>query len=120
MEEKPYRYRGKVIRVADGDTLDVEIDPGFNIRWTTGIRLAGIDAPETFGVKKGSAEYEKGLRTTRFVEEAVLGKTVFIRTLKDRKGKFGRRLAEIHYGENRSLNLNDELASVGPAKKYES
>ena len=43
-----YEYRIKnVVRVVDGDTVDVEIDLGFSLTKKERIRLAGIDTPET-------------------------------------------------------------------------
>ena len=42
-----YHYKAKLVRVIDGDTIDVDIDLGFDV-WLKKqrIRLAGIDAPE--------------------------------------------------------------------------
>ena len=42
-----YEYRCKVIRVIDGDTVDVDIDLGFQV-WIRGerVRIMGIDTPE--------------------------------------------------------------------------
>jgi micrococcal nuclease len=43
-----YEYRVKqVLRVVDGDTIDVDIDLGFDISFTSRVRLAGIDTPES-------------------------------------------------------------------------
>lgn len=41
-----YIYRAKVIQVVDGDTVDLEIDLGFKIRWATTCRFVGIDVYE--------------------------------------------------------------------------
>jgi micrococcal nuclease len=43
-----YHYKAKLVRVIDGDTIDVDIDLGFDV-WLKRqrIRLAGIDAPES-------------------------------------------------------------------------
>ncbi len=41
-----FRYRAKVVKVVDGDTIDVDIDLGFyTIIRDQRIRLKGIDAP---------------------------------------------------------------------------
>jgi len=42
-----YEYNCKIVRVVDGDTVDVDIDLGFDT-WRCGerIRLYGIDTPE--------------------------------------------------------------------------
>lgn len=43
-----YEYNvKKVTKVVDGDTIDVDIDLGFNISYTQRVRLAGIDTPES-------------------------------------------------------------------------
>ena len=43
-----YEYRVKqVLKVVDGDTIDVVIDLGFDISFTSRVRLAGIDTPES-------------------------------------------------------------------------
>ena len=42
-----YRYNAKVTRVVDGDTVDAEIDLGFDITIKKRIRLAEINAPES-------------------------------------------------------------------------
>ena len=43
-----YEYRCKIVKVIDGDTVDVDIDLGFGI-WMRGerVRLLGIDTPES-------------------------------------------------------------------------
>ena len=41
-----YRVR-KVHKVVDGDTIDVDIDLGFNVSFYQRVRLAGIDTPES-------------------------------------------------------------------------
>jgi micrococcal nuclease len=42
-----YEYKCKVKRVVDGDTMDVILDLGFNIHFSSRVRLAGIDTPES-------------------------------------------------------------------------
>lgn len=45
-----YRYRAHVVRVVDGDTLDVNIDLGFHVEFRARVRLAGYNAPELHGL----------------------------------------------------------------------
>ena len=48
MNKDPYIYRVKqVLRVVDGDTIDVDIDLGFDISLTKRVRLSGVDTPES-------------------------------------------------------------------------
>ena len=42
-----YEYKAKLVRVVDGDTIDCEIDLGFDITVRQRVRFAGINAPES-------------------------------------------------------------------------
>ena len=80
-----YEYRAKIIEVIDGDTADVQIDMGLDIHTTQRVRLYGIDAPE-----KSSESGKKA--KDRLTELMPVGSIVTLRTIKDRKEKFGRYL----------------------------
>lgn len=83
-----YEYTAKVIKVVDGDTIDVEVDLGFDITLKLRLRLLGIDAPERYTTE--------GKTVTKRVEELLpVGTVVRIVTVKDRKEKYGRYLAEV-------------------------
>mgnify|MGYP001304981027 FL=1 len=41
-----YEYKAKVLRVVDGDTVDVLIDVGFSTFKKERVRLHGINTPE--------------------------------------------------------------------------
>ena len=83
----PYEYtKCKVIRVIDGDTVRVDVDLGCDTHVNLTLRLAGIDAPE-MGTPEGVA--------AKAYLEAVIGSPVTVRTIKDRREKFGRYLAYI-------------------------
>jgi endonuclease YncB( thermonuclease family) len=57
MNDLLYHYRCRVLRVVDGDTLDVEIDLGFRMTRQERIRLLGVNCPE-MNTKEGvSAMY---------------------------------------------------------------
>jgi len=122
-----YEYHAWLVRVVDGDTVDLEVDLGFNVRIRERFRLAGIDTPEVHGVKRDSEEYKRGLAAARRVEEMfeTVEGAVKIRTLKDRKGKFGRYLVEIFpWGDfGRSPwggpgSMNKRLVEDGYATEY--
>ena len=55
-------------RVLDGDTQDLIYSLGFGLLRRARVRLAGVDAAETYGVPTDSAEYREGERHTRFVQ----------------------------------------------------
>jgi len=116
-----YIYRCACRRVVDGDTLDLDIDLGLHVHHHQRVRLYGIDAPETYGVKKGSEEYEAGMRTKGEVAHLVLGKELWVETFKDKSGKYGRYLATIWIKtEDGVLNLNKHLVEkdLAVAKSY--
>ena len=93
-----YEYRCKIIRVVDGDTVDVDIDLGFGV-WLhkERVRIYGIDTPESR--TRDLEEKKYGLAAKEFVKEFVRekgGSNIVLRTRKyDAKGKFGRILGDI-------------------------
>lgn len=129
-----YQYNAFIRKVVDGDTIEIDIDLGLSI-WVHNekIRLYGIDTPEVYGVKKGSAEWERGNLASEFVKKYLVeNNQVIIETIKDKKEKFGRYLGLIYiqidqsvltgFTEIRSIGdyycLNDILIAKGLAKKY--
>ena len=48
LQQRTYTYRAKVIKIIDGDTIDVDLDLGFSV-WLRKqrVRLYGIDTPES-------------------------------------------------------------------------
>ena len=90
-----YEYKCKVPRVVDGDTVDALIDLGFDIKYSSRVRLYGIDTPESRTRDKD--EKARGKMASAYLKEAVdNGDTVVLRTkLSDSRGKFGRVLASV-------------------------
>ena len=113
-----YEYRvKKVYKVVDGDTIDVDIDLGFNVSYFQRVRLAGIDTPES--KTKDLAEKALGLESKKKLEEMLLGaEDIVIRTEKpDSTEKFGRILGWLFVnGEDKSINHT--LIDTGYAWEY--
>lgn len=114
-----YEYKCVIVRVIDGDTVDVDIDLGFDV-WLKDqrIRINGIDAPES----RTSDPVEKifGLAAKAKVEE-LLSPVMVLRTIIDRdgsdaKGKFGRILGDFILGNGRSIG--EILVEEGYAARY--
>ena len=107
-----YRYKAKILRVVDGDTVDVLIDLGFNIHVKERLRLAGIHAPATRTTDL--VEKEKGFRSKDWLEEKLAGAVKII--VETRKvGKYGRYIATIYAdGED----LNKAMVDEGLAELY--
>lgn len=113
MKDKLYHYRALVRAVYDGDTCTVDIDLGLGT-WIHGekVRLYRINAPELRG-----SEREAGLRSRDFLRSKIDGKEVFIHTVKDKKGKYGRYIADIWVEDDDAwINVNDLLVSEGYAR----
>lgn len=104
-----YEYRAKVIKVYDGDTITVLIDLGFGVTFKEKLRLYGINTPEVRG-----KERPDGLISRDRLRERILDEDVIIKTLKDKKGKYGRYIAEVYLEEE---NINDWLVSEGLAER---
>jgi micrococcal nuclease len=92
-----YEYRTKLIKVVDGDTVDVDIDLGFGI-WLRNerVRIMGIDTPESR--TRNKVEKLFGKAASKRLKE-LLGKDPVLRTQvardgEDMKGKFGRILGD--------------------------
>ena len=97
-----YEYKCEVKRVVDGDTVDVIIDLGFSILYSTRVRLYGIDTPESRTRNKD--EKVRGFLSKDYLKEWLDQGGVIIRTYRDKKGKFGRVLGEMVVG-GRNINL---------------
>ena len=90
-----YEYRCTVVKIVDGDTVDVDIDLGFGI-WMRNerIRLLGIDTPESRTRDKEEKKY--GLAAKKYLTEMLNDEGgIVLKTKKDAEGKFGRILGEL-------------------------
>ena len=111
-----YSYRADIVRLIDGDTVQADIDLGFNVSIRLKLRLYGIDTPEVRG-----EERLFGLESKAALEAMIERYApITVQTLKDITGKYGRYLA-ILLGVDEGgvvVNLNDQLVKGGWAKSY--
>jgi micrococcal nuclease len=113
-----YEYRvKKVLKVVDGDTIDVDIDLGFSISYTQRVRLAGIDTPESRTTDK--AEKVLGLEVKDRLKKAIDAATnIVIKTEKpDSSEKYGRILGWVFLDDNK-VSINQTLIDEGYAWGY--
>jgi micrococcal nuclease len=113
-----YEYHvKKVTNVVDGDTIDVEIDLGFDISFSSRVRLAGIDTPESRTTNK--AEKVLGLEAKEYVKSKVKeAKDVVIKTEKmDSSEKYGRILGWL-FLDGSKVSVNEQMIADGYAWGY--
>lgn len=108
LNNKLYIFKAKVLRVIDGDTLEMRIDLGFHTHTVRKVRLLGVDTPE-----RGQINYNEA---KAFTTSTVLGKDVYVQTYK--ADVFGRYLADVWYrvGDD-EYRLSHELTVRGFIKE---
>ena len=115
-----YEYKAKVLRVVDGDTVDVDIDSGFGI-WMhkERVRMMGIDTPESR--TRDLVEKAFGLASKARLKELLpvgsitVLKTEIDKSGEDKKGKFGRILGDFIVDDRRATDI---LIEEGHAVAY--
>jgi len=116
-----YEYKCKIVRVVDGDTVDVDIDLGFGV-WMhkERIRLHGIDTPESR--TRDLEEKKYGLLAKEqirfFLPEGSMQTLV---TVRDKAGKFGRILGKFKIFDSKNdceTTINDWMIQEHHAAPY--
>ena len=110
-----YQYNVKVVRVIDGDTIDVDIDLGFNtVLVKQRVRLYGIDTPESR--TRDKEEKKRGLISKDYlISKCPVGSNIVLQS--HERGKFGRILGEI-FEYNKTESINKEMCREGYAVPY--
>ena len=118
-----YNFRvTEIVKVVDGDTIDVIIDLGFDLYKKERVRVAGVDTPEKR--TRDLEEKELGIDATNWLTEqldsAIDGEDdLVIRTEIDGGfGKYGRRLGWLYIGED-TESINERMIREGYAWEYD-
>ena len=122
-----FKYRvSSLEKVVDGDTIDVNIDLGFDVCTKQRVRLLGIDTPESRTSDKEEKKY--GLLSKKKLKEWCLKAVasdkddieIELRCPEaDSRGKFGRVLAEVWVSEDGQwTNVNKWMCDEGYAVPY--
>jgi len=114
-----YEYKCKIVKIVDGDTVDVDIDLGFGV-WLKDerVRIMGIDTPES----RTSDKVEKVFGTAaknrlkELLEKDCLLRTFAAKDGEDMKGKFGRILGDFVLDDDRMVT--EVMIAEGHAVKY--
>ena len=109
-----YEYNVKILRVIDGDTVDVDIDLGFGV-WLhkERVRMMGIDTPESR--TRDLEEKAMGLEAKNYLTNKIKAcDALRVKTEKD--GKYGRMLGWLYEGD---ANINMIMVTDGYAWEYD-
>ena len=118
-----YNYNATCIRVVDGDTIDAEIDLGFDIKVTKRIRLGGINAPESR--TRNKVEKKLGLAAKERLKEMLEGAANCFELESQEIGKFGRVIGRLLIDRIAGKDVitkvcvNDCLVKEGHAVEYD-
>lgn len=114
-----YEYRATILRVIDGDTVDVDIDLGFGI-WQRSerVRIMGIDTPESRTSDEEEKVFGKAAkkRLTELLQEHTILMTEVNKAGEDMKGKFGRILGD--FKTDNGTKVTEVLINEGHAVAY--
>jgi len=122
-----YEYKCKILRVIDGDTVDIDIDLGFGI-WMhkERVRVMGIDTPESR--TRDKVEKKFGLLSKAYVKDLMpvgsqqVLKTTIDKSGEDKKGKFGRILGDFFIYDSKTdstVKLTEIMIRDGYAVEYD-
>ena len=114
----PYIYRIKqILKVVDGDTIDADIDLGFDISLSKRIRLAAVDTPESRTADANEKKY--GLESKEWLKHKVENaKNILIKTeLPDSTEKYGRIIGHLFINDQET-SLNNQMITEGYAWPY--
>tara|TARA_R100000781_G_C4072370_1_gene124903 strand:+ start:620 stop:1021 length:402 start_codon:yes stop_codon:yes gene_type:complete len=111
-----YEYKIKdVVKVVDGDTVDVNIDLGFNLTKKERVRVAGIDSPES---RTSDGDEKKFGIESKIVLERKLREAEVLTIETEKDGKYGRMLGWI-YADGSPVSVNQLMIDEGYAWAYD-
>ena len=109
-----YYYKVEILRVVDGDTVDVRMDLGFNVWHKCRVRLVGINAPESR--TRDKEEKKRGLAAKDWLINILESAQTDIEMQSHGFGKYGRVLGVLYIND---VNINDLMVKEGHAEVYD-
>lgn len=112
-----YEYKCLTVRVIDGNTIDAEVDLGFNVLVRQRIKLHGVNAPD---IKSYNEDIKILAQKAKQRLTELIGKEFYCNTVMNKRGKAGRTLGYVYVideNENR-IDVNQILIDEGLATRY--
>tara|TARA_R100000742_G_C4271924_1_gene90980 strand:+ start:339 stop:677 length:339 start_codon:yes stop_codon:yes gene_type:complete len=106
-----WEYSAEILRVVDGDTVDVRVDLGFKVHFNVRVRLYGLNAPESR--TRDLEEKKLGLAAKERLDQLLENKDIVLKS--HGVGKFGRCLGTLYANKT---NVNAQLINEGHATEY--
>lgn len=103
-----YQYKAELIKVIDGDTIDLQVDLGFHAFMKIRFRLNGVDTPEIRGESR-----DAGLIAKKFITDTLT--TGELTVVSKKTGKYGRWLGVLFVNKT---NINELMIEQGHAVPY--
>jgi len=110
-----YKYKGKVLRVVDADTVDAELELGFGITMTQRFRIDSFDAPETWRPRNEAEKIHGKEATQRAIQLLAEEELIFVTS--KTAGIYGRYGAQIFLKDGR--DYAEVMIQEGFEKKNE-
>ena len=108
-----FRYKAKLRRIIDGDTLVCDVDLGFKVYITQKVRLFGINTPESR--TRNLEEKKRGLAAKERLSEIIVD-DFFLES--HEMGKYGRCLGVLFADSSFEKSVNQQLIDEGHAVEY--
>ena len=107
-----YEYRCTILRVIDRDTVEVQIDLGFDLSFKSPVRLKGLNAPEATGETKAA-----GLTAKSYLSGLlpIAGQITIHTDYRRERDKYGRVLGTFWVN---GININQAMIDAGHAVPY--
>jgi len=109
-----YRYKVDIVKVVDGDTVDVDIDLGFGMVYKKQrVRMLGIDTPESRTRDLVEKKFGKASKAhlVKILEQGN------VELVSHDKGKFGRILGDLFIGAS-TFSVNQQMIDNGYGYEY--
>lgn len=114
-----FTYQARVVKVVDGDTIDVVLDAGFHSTRTERLRLLGVNAPEMHGPSHDDGQAAKDFTLKTLTSWGAFDTQSWPLLISTEKSDvFGRYLALVTPKSDPSVDLSNELYKSGHAVHF--